>query len=247
MIRIHLLGELRVWRADGSEVRPDEWRTGKTADLLRLLALENGHVVRPAGLIAKLWPDVSEDRARNSLRTATSRIRRATRSTCVVRQLDGIVLRDAWVDTVELKELLREAHIAARESEHARVLELCRAAERLHGGEFHAHDDDSEWATTEREELRRARQLMLSDAAAAALELQQFREALDLATVAARLDPTSEAAHRALMRAHAELGEVASALRVFESYRAHLAEELGADPSPQTQELHLHLLRGKGA
>ncbi len=46
------------------------------------------------------------------------------------------------------------------------------------------------------------------------------------------------------MRAHAELGEIGSALRVFEAYRARLAEELGADPSPQTTQLHLRLLRG---
>jgi DNA-binding SARP family transcriptional activator len=46
------------------------------------------------------------------------------------------------------------------------------------------------------------------------------------------------------MQAYAELGEVGSALRVFETYRSHLAEELGADPSPQTRELHLKLLRG---
>ena len=85
---------------------------------------------------------------------------------------------------------------------------------------------------------------MLTEAATSALALELFREAVDLATIAARLDPTSEAAHRALMRGHAELGEVASALRAFETYRANLAEELGADPSPETRKLHLQLLRG---
>lgn len=247
MTRVRLLGEFRVWRPDGSEVGPDEWRTGKTRDLLRLLALENGHVVRPSSLIEKLWPDVSEDRARNSLRTATSRIRRATRTPCVARRLHGIVLLDAWVDVVAYRQLVTYAHVAARAAEHDRVLRLCRAAEHLHLGEFHAYDDDSEWARAERQELRRQRQEMLTEAAESAAELEQFREAVDLATIAARLDRTSEAAHRVLMQGHAELGEVANALRVFETYRARLAEELGADPSPQTLELHLDLLRGGGA
>lgn len=242
-IRVQLLGELRVWRADGSEVEPDEWRTGKTTDLFRLLALEHGHVVRPAGLIVKLWPDVTDDRARNSLRTATSRIRQATHSTCVVRRLEGLVLEGAWVDAVEFRELAKVAHLAAREGDDARVLRAAEAAEDLHLGEFQAYDDESDWATTVREDLRAIRQEMLSEAAGAALALGQSREALDLATIAVRLDPTSETAHRALMRAHAELGEVANALRVFEGYRAHLAEELGADPSPETRELHMRLLR----
>jgi DNA-binding SARP family transcriptional activator len=66
---------------------------------------------------------------------------------------------------------------------------------------------------------------------------------MDLAATAVRLDPTVEAAHRSLMRAHAELGEIGMALRAFEECRVHLAEELGTDPSPQTQELHLQILR----
>jgi SARP family transcriptional regulator, regulator of embCAB operon len=87
---------------------------------------------------------------------------------------------------------------------------------------------------------------MLTEAAEAALATGVPREALDFAKTAVALDPTSEAAHRSLMRAHADLGEIGGALRVFESYRAHLAEELGADPSPQTLELHVQLLRASG-
>jgi hypothetical protein len=36
-------------------------------------------------------------------------------------------------------------------------------------------------------------------------------------------------------------------LLAFEDCRAHLADVLGADPSPQTQDLHLRLLRGDPA
>lgn len=245
LTRIRLLGEFRVWRPDGSLVGPEEWRTGKTRDLLRLLALENGHVVRPDSLIEKLWPDASADHARNSLRTATSRIRRATGTPCVVRRLHGIVLVDSWVDLVEYRGLVSRARVASRQADHDRVLRLCRAAEHLHVGEFHAYGDDSVWARAERQDLRRLRQELLTEAAGSALALEQFREAVDLATVAARLDRTSEAAHRALMQGLAELGETAAALRVFETYRAQLVEELGADPSPQTMNLHLNLLRGR--
>jgi DNA-binding SARP family transcriptional activator len=49
------------------------------------------------------------------------------------------------------------------------------------------------------------------------------------------------------MRAHAALGEIGSALRAFEACRTHLVEELGVDPSAQTQALHLRLLRGESA
>ena len=243
-VRIRLLGELEVRRSDGSFVALEEWRTGKTRDLLRLLALADGHPVRASTLIDKLWPEAPSSRARNSLRTAASQIRRTAQEPCVVRQADALTLVNAWVDVNQFRTLGRRLQLAARGDAPAEVLTYARAAEWLYRDDFHAHDDDSPWAVAERDELRQLRQQMLSDASVAALDQQLFREALDLATTAVRLDPTSETAHRSLMRAHAELGEVGMALRVFESYRAHLADELGVDPSPQTQELHLHLLRG---
>jgi DNA-binding SARP family transcriptional activator len=243
-IRIHLLGELQVLRPDGSVVAADDWRTGKTMDLLRLLALSDGRPVRPDALIDKLWPNTSLDRARASLRTACSHIRRAVQTNCVVRELQGLVLQDAWVDAVEFVDHARRVQAAAFDAEHAQVLALARSAERFYRDTFHAFDDDSEWARTERDHLERTRHEMLCAAAAAALELQLFREAADFASCAARSDHTSETAHRHLMRAHAGLGEVGGALRVYESYRTHLVEELGAEPSPQTRELHLQLLHG---
>lgn len=246
-VRISLLGDLEVVRADGTTVSPEEWKTGKTRDLLRLLALSNGQAVRTSGLIDKLWPDARPDRAASSLRTAASRIRSAVRANCIVREPWGLVLRGAWVDLAEFTEAAHRAQAAAEHGRHADVLAEALRAEQLHRGDFHAHDDDSDWARAARDEVAYLRRDVLCDAAAAALELGHHREALQLATTAVGLDRTSEAAHRSLMRAHAELGDFGSALRVFETYRSLLAEEFGADPSPQTRELHLWLLRGGAA
>ena len=244
LIRVRLFVGLDVTRRDGTLVPPREWRTGKTMDLLRILALNNGRPVRRSRLMETLWPGVSEERARGSLRTASSHIRQATQTNCIVRHPDGLVLTDAWVDTVEFLGLARDAHKSARAGSHERVLGLARTAEELYIDDLRAYDDESEWAKAEREHLRRARYGLLCEAAAAALELSAFAEALDFATTAVDIDPMSETAQRALMSAYAELGDISAALRIFETYRARLAEELGADPSPQTRDLHLRLLRG---
>lgn len=246
-VRIRLMGGLAVHRLDGSRVEPDEWRTGKNMDLLRLLALENGRPVRVPALLDRLWRDAPPERARGSLRTACSQIRRAVGTNCIVRHPDGLVLRGAWVDAVAFLDRARRVSLAARADHHARVVALARSAERLYAGPFRAYHDDSFWAVRTREHLASVRHEMLCDAAASALELRRPREAAGLALAAVELDPLSERGPRLLMAAHGELGEVASALRVFEGYRAHLADELGADPSPQTRELHLRLLRGLGA
>jgi len=244
-IRIRILGDFDVRRRDGSQVHQDEWRTGKTRDLVRLLALADSHPVRVPALLEKLWPDAGDAAARNRLRTAASQVRRTVGDPCcLVRESDSLRLQHVWVDVSAFRALATRAQAAARRGASAEVLDNARAAQELYRGDFEAHDNDSDWAQEERSHLQKRLQEMLCDAAIAALDLRLPREALDFATWTVELEPTSEAGHRALMQAHAELGEVAMALRVFETYRKNLADELGVDPSHQTQELHLRILQG---
>lgn len=247
LIRIKLLGDFEVIRPDGTRVQPHEWRTGKTTDLLRLLALKNGRPVRQARLVERLWPDVSADRGRASLRTAASQLRRVIGQNCVKRQPGSLVLTGAWVDVSQFLANAQRAHSAALTEDHVRTLCLTQSAEGVYGGTFHAFDDDSAWAQAERDAITPVRVEMLCDAAVAALELRLPRPALDHASAAVRMDPGSDRGHRALMRAYAEVGELGNALRAFENYRTYLADELGADPSPQTRALHMALLRGPPA
>jgi DNA-binding SARP family transcriptional activator len=244
-VHIRLLGGFEVVKPDGSMVDNQAWRTGKTMDLLRLLALENDRPVPIPSLLAKLWPDAPESRARASLRTAASQIRHAIGFNCVERRQPGtLTLVGAEVDVEEFRDAVTQIRQAVHDEDHQTVVDLAFAVENVYAGEFHAYDDHSDWATEERDLLHRKRLEMLSAAAESGLALGRWRDTVDFASEAIRLDPTAETPHRALMRAHAELGEIGSALRVFESYRHRLAEELGVDPSPQARELHMKLLRG---
>ena len=57
------------------------------------------------------------------------------------------------------------------------------------------------------------------------------------------LDPFRESTHQNLMRAHVAAGNPAEALLVYERLRSLLADELGVDPSPESERLHLEVLR----
>ncbi len=238
-----MLGPLEVIRPDGTLVEPSAWRTGKTMDLLRILALENNQPVRSSSLVGLLWPDVDPAHGRGSLRTAASTIRAAVGQDVVTRQHGDLVLVSASVDLDDYRDLVAAVSRAtARGDDHEAML-LIEAAEALYRGDFRANDDGQRWATFAREEFRRLRQRSLTDATTCALRLGHFREALELAYATVRLDPSSESAHRALMRAHAELSEIGQALMIFETYRTRLSEELGIDPSRETKELHLKILQ----
>jgi DNA-binding SARP family transcriptional activator len=243
---IRMFGRLFVRRSDGEIVGPDEWSTGKTADLLRLLALSGNRPVSVQSLIHKLWPDVQEDKAKASLRTAASRVRQVLGEPCVERSLGGLVLRNAWSDVVAFQTIVQEMTTALRAGDHARVVQRAREAEALYVADFEAYDDRSTWASETRESLRLSRQSMLADAGESALRLMWMRDAIDFSTSAIAEDMCFERPHRTLMLAHTALGEVDLALRAFEHCRVALSQELGADPSPQTRALHIQILSGDG-
>lgn len=241
---IRLLGSLRVRRADGTVVSQGEWRTGKTVDLLRLLALEVDRPVRVDTLLENLWPDVDEARGRASLRTAASQIRRTLRTDCIERRMGGLVLTRAWVDVVAFRRAATNARASQRQGDHARVVRFVREAEALYLADFEAHDAGSTWAFEVRESLATMRRDVLADAAESAVEVAWMRDAIDLAERAIEADPFSERAHRALMRALAGLGESDRALKVYASLRRTLEQELGMSPSRQTTAVQMSVLSG---
>jgi DNA-binding SARP family transcriptional activator len=106
---------------------------------------------------------------------------------------------------------------------------------------------DVRWLDDVRRELREMRcsaLVLRSEAYAAAGDAAA---AVRSAAEAVSLDRLGEAACRALMRAHLLRGEPVAALRAYAELQAQLAEDLGVDPSPATQQLHLEVLRAGDA
>lgn len=245
LVEIRLLGTLRVRDANGRPVPARAWRTGKIADLLRVLALRAGEPVSVDLLLDMFWADVDEERGRASLRTAASQVRQALGRDCVERKFDSLTLREAWVDAVAFRTLAQDARRDFVAHRFASAVTRAREADALYLGDVQFAFVESDWAARERDALREAHHEMIANAAEAALELGWLRDGLEFASRSLAYAPYSERAHRLLMRAHAGLGEVDRALRVFADCQRVLAEELGADPSPETRELHLRLLRGE--
>lgn len=244
-VAVRMLGPLHVSRGDGTVVSPQEWRTSKTADLVRILALHAGEPVASEVLLAALWPRSDQQHGRASLRTAASRLRHVLGSSCLERTMAGLRLCNTWTDVFAFRTLAAEVRHLMDVGELGEVPGLARQADALYRGDLRAHDDSSDWAQHERRNLALAYQSLLCDAADATAACGPAREALDFARRAQAVDLFSERACRALMRAYAELGELPRALREYERCRALLLEELGVDPSAETQALHVRLLRAE--
>ena len=222
MLRIHAIGDFRV------EVG-DEDRTpaafDRAAALLAWLALNPGLHPRSA-VAAQFWPDVLDESARASLRSALWALRRQLgeeANGALVATRDRVGLGDdVWVDVGEAERLR-----AAGKLEEALAL---AEGELLPGLE-------DEWAFEARDEHRARTAAVLEQLAAASEETGDLRRAADLSRRAAALDPLSEEAHRSLMRRLAAAGDRAAALTAFSELRTRLLQTLRVGPSEETRRI----------
>ena len=242
LVEVRVLGSFRVRTEDGTLVDPRAWRTAKTRDLVRLLAVA-GRLVSVDRIVDVLWPDVEPQRGRASLRTAASQIRHVLGDDHLVRRAGGFELSGAWVDAAAFE------HVAATARHHLALGELATGittaweAVTLYGGDLCEDDTYAEWAAGDRDRCRGLLRRLLLDSADAACELGWLRDAVELGQRALDVDPCAERGYRTLMRAHSRLGETEQALGMFEQCRRTLADQLGADPGQETLALHLQLLR----
>ena len=84
--------------------------------------------------------------------------------------------------------------------------------------------------------------LALETGSQAAVGAGDNARALFLANEATTRSPLRERSHRCLMAAHAAAGNRGEALRVYQRLRYRLAQELGVDPSLDTEGASARLL-----
>ena len=102
--------------------------------------------------------------------------------------------------------------------------------------------EESEWVTLERTRLQGILLRALDCLADIWLLNGEPSLALNAAQESVAVEPYRETSYQRLMRLHAVLGNRAEGLRVYESCRLLFANELGTDPSPETQKVYAELL-----
>ena len=228
---LRLFGPFALKLSDGQTV---DLPGQKERALLAILALSGGTPQPRDKLAGLLWSDRAEPQARDSLKHALTRMRQSlgeslANALAADRQSVQLETTGLSIDVVTFDRLLRDATPAALEQACA----LC-AGDLLEGIGIRDAGFE-EWLETERHRLRRLHEEALTKLLAPALPAATRERA---ARCLLALDPLREAASRALMQLHAERGEGAQAVKLFESLRERLYAELGVKPEPETVRLH---------
>lgn len=246
-MRIRVMGVTGVSSVQG-DLGPGIFGGIKPRQILEILAVSAGTPVPKEKLADLVWDGRPPKSYLATLESYVCVLRRGLRKAGAdagaIRTVpQGYVLDPVRlpVDLVEFRELLQAAR--RERGDATRALALTSRALGMVTGTLLASESYAPWAAAERSRFAHDLHEAAVRAAEAAATLGDWDEAAHRADQALLLDRLDESAWRVLMRAHWGAGRRSEALRVFFELRSLLAEELGTDPSPETGELYLALLR----
>jgi DNA-binding SARP family transcriptional activator len=250
-VRVYLAGRIVLETATRFvDEREFVGRQGRSA--FAYLVLARGRPVARSELAEALWSDAPPAAYETALSAIVSKLRAVLTSAgfspSVLGSLSGCYeLRlpsSEWIDVEAAVDAIHEAESALRAGNPAAAYGPSAVAHHISRRPFLA-GDDSRWANGRRDKLRAIHLRALECRARVYLWNHEYSLAVEAARETLELEPFRETAHQLLMRAHGASGNVAEALHAYERCRRLIAEELGADPSPETKALHLGLLRGE--
>ncbi|GAA2577983.1 BTAD domain-containing putative transcriptional regulator [Dactylosporangium fulvum] len=240
-MRVGLLGPLTV-DVGG---RPVELGGARLRTLLIRLAVEPGRPVAVDRLAEALWPGGGPADPANAVQSLVSRLRRSLDGhPALVSGTGGyrLDLDDEAVDALRFERLAAAGRRALRADDTEPAGRLLREAIALWRGPALTDVAGAGFAapfTARWEELRLAATEDLVEAGGFPGDtVARLRELT-------AEHPLRERLAALLIRALQAEGRPAEALTVFEECRARLADELGADPSPQLRDAHLAVLRAE--
>ncbi|MFV2084497.1 AfsR/SARP family transcriptional regulator [Micromonospora sp. LOL_021] len=217
--------------------------------ILGVLGIEANHNVSSERLIELLWPARPPARPRAVLHSRLSELRALLRATGddpehqpIITGDDGYVLRvpERAVDAHRFRELVGEARGSASD---LRARDVLRQALGLWRGPVLGGWSPGGPAGALLSSLEAARLTAVEDLYEAELRLGNHRVVADELVVLSAEHPARDRLTAAVMLALHRAGRSAEAVRVYHQRRVWLSTELGVDPAPALQQLHVAVLR----
>src|SRR5215208_3074092 len=237
MLEVRLHGKFEVSHGK----KPINISSRPAQSLFAYLILNAGTAHRREKLAGMLWPDSLEETARDNLRHALWRIRKALPASQKPKT-DYLITDDLsiafnasaeyWLDAAELEKL----------SESASADELIAVLSTYQGELLPGFYD--EWVVLEREHLYSVFEHHMARLMSLLHNEKRWLDILDWGERWIKLGQKPEPAYRALMFAHAAKGDMSKVAATYERCIKSL-REFGMEPSEQTKELYENLKSGK--
>jgi DNA-binding SARP family transcriptional activator len=231
-MRVFSLGTFEVqW--EGKTLVGSEWRSHLARYLLAYLALEWPRPVPVESLLEVFWPEMEPDRSRNNLKSTLSSLR------AMFKVSDGKNLFErtpqtlqihpelpVWHDLSELRRSLEQA----RTAEPAQALRLRRQAVELYRGSY-LQDCYLDFAVRTREELNQELVGVGCGLLRHYRQHNQYEVVLDYGRKVLALDSCCQEAYLTMMEACRHLGRPEESIRLYESCKRRLVQEMELEPS----------------
>jgi TolB-like protein/DNA-binding SARP family transcriptional activator len=224
------LGTLVLREPGGSTLVADHGQHGRRLALLAVLAASGERGVSRDRLLLLFWPDASQQRARHALEQMLYKTRKALDES-VFAGVNPLRLDPGVVgsDVEDFEAAIREGDIeAAVDDYHGPFLEG-----------FYLSDapEFSQWVTDERARLEAEYTRALEQLAQAAEDTADHQVAVRWRSKLCDVDSLSSRYAIGLVRALANAGDYAAALRHAEQYERLVGQELGTSAGPEVAAL----------
>ena len=250
-LRVHLLGGFLLERG-GVALPPIASRAGRS--LFAYLVLNRDRPLQRELLAGVFWPDLPEQRARRRLSHTLWQIQDVV-STDSVSHLtataDSLAFDTTlpyWLDVEEFDRSFESSRVARQHDPSGGTLDAAalRTCVELYRGDLLAGFFD-EWVLVEQGHYLQRYVTALRRLIDVTKANGDYEEALTYARRLTHHDPLSEETYQEAMRLSFLLGRTNEAVQQFERCRSVLAEEMGAEPSQATLDLHRRILTHRRA
>jgi LuxR family maltose regulon positive regulatory protein len=250
-LTINLLGAVEVYRDPARPFAPDAWKTKRSRDMLCFVASRRHRRTSKDAILDAFWPDAELITAEKNFYPTMSLVRKALNSNQAVRQ-NFLVYRDGEyqldpaftyrIDVEEFDQLVAEGEAALRSRHQETATDSFERAVALYRGEFMqgVYDD---WVDEQRTYYHEQYVRLLETLAKSALKVEDWSRSLHYAQRILRDDPFREDVHSIMMRAHAALGNRVAVREQYEELRRLLREELGVEPTGETQRVYREMMK----
>ncbi len=237
LFKLTLFGGFRLVDSDG---QPLALGARKSKALLAWLAINPEREHPREKLAALLWPDSEEVAARHSLRQALAGLRKIFPVELgLLNASKEFISLNSELMAIDVREFIALLDKGDADS-------LDQAIE-LYSGEFlegcNPHSDMfNEWGLTYRHDFSERAAVAIETRLSQRMASGEYEQAVNLAMRLLAIDSVRESAYRALMVAHSQLGNHASALRWYRRCQHVLLQELDVAPDEETEEIYQSLL-----